>query len=165
MPTRPRFSSWRKEICTSWVGITTPPRRRLNDARRQLRRDAHPLRPRFPRGHVLLFLLKPRNRAQYGPPDYADPISHIPFIPRAMQHQGRHNHEVGIVGDRGRRFRSRGGVWGVSRRSSLWSAVPAFEVCRSVGRERVWVARVARRASDIAAHAADRAGNNGARRR
>ncbi len=165
MPTRPRFSSWRKEICTSWVGITTPPLRRLNDARRQLRRDAHPLRPRFPRGHVLLFLLKPRNRARYGPPDYADPISHIPFIPQAMQHQGRHNHEVGIVGDRGRRFRSRGGVWGVSRRSSLWSAVPAFEVADRWGASGSGWRGWPRRASDIAAHAADRAGNNGARRR
>ena len=99
MPTTVRIPLWRRGSRPGGVGITVARRGRLDNVPRELRVDTHTCNARTRAGQVLLFLTDRVTAAQPDELRYADPSMAHPPTAQVIQHQVRHNRDVGMTVD------------------------------------------------------------------
>ena len=97
MPTTVRIPLWRRGSRPGGVGITVARRGWLDNVPRELRVDTHTCDARTRAGQMLLFLTDRVTAAQPDERRYADPSMAHPPIAQVIQHQVRHNRDVGMT--------------------------------------------------------------------
>jgi hypothetical protein len=97
MPTTDGIPLWRKGSRPDGVGITVARRGWLDHVPRELRVDTHTCNARTRAGQVLLCLTDRETAAQPDELRYADPSMAHPPTAQMIQHQGRHNRDVGMT--------------------------------------------------------------------